>query len=132
MTGAPLQHVMCIDDEDDILQVAKLSLEMVGGLQVSICRGSKLAVEEAVRLSPQLILLDVMMPERDGPATLAALRADPASAAIPVVFMTAKVQPAEVAYYKSLGALGVISKPFDPMTLPDQIRALWTHSSNPT
>ena len=120
-----LAHVLCIDDEDDILQVAKLSLEMVGGLQVSLCRGSKQAVEEAARLRPDMILLDVMMPERDGPATLVALRADAATAAIPVVFMTAKVQPAEVAHYLSLGAVGVISKPFDPMTLPDQIKALW-------
>lgn len=122
----PLMHVMCIDDEDDILQVAKLALEMVGGLKVSLCRGSKQAVEEAVRLKPDLILLDVMMPERDGPATLEVLRADTATASIPVVFMTAKVQPAEVAHYRSLGALGVISKPFDPMTLSDQIRTLWT------
>jgi two-component system OmpR family response regulator len=124
--SAPLGHVMCIDDEDDILQVAKLSLEMVGGLKVSLCRGSKQAVEEAVRLRPDLILLDVMMPERDGPATLEALRADPGSAGIPVIFMTAKVQPAEVAHYRSLGAVGVISKPFDPMTLSDQIKTLWT------
>lgn len=123
--GAPLRHILCVDDEDDILQVAKLALEVVGGLRVSLCAGSKSAVEEAARLQPDLILLDVMMPERDGPATLKALRAEPASAAIPVVFMTAKVQPAEVAHYLSLGALGVISKPFDPMLLSDQIKNLW-------
>jgi two-component system OmpR family response regulator len=123
--SAPLRHLLCIDDEEDILQVAKLSLEMVGGFQVSVCRGSKEAVGEAVRLRPDMILLDVMMPDRDGPATLAALRAEPACAGIPVVFMTAKVQPAEVAHYLGLGAVGVISKPFDPMALPDQIKGLW-------
>ena len=122
----PLRHVLCIDDEEDILQVAKLSLEIVGGLQISTCRGSKDAVADAVRLRPDLILLDVMMPERDGPATLEALRAEPASADIPVVFMTAKVQPAEVAHYLSLGAIGVVSKPFDPMALADQIKSLWS------
>ena len=125
MTAA-LRHLLCIDDEEDILQVAKLSLEMVGGFQVSTCRGSKDAVGEAARLHPDLILLDVMMPERDGPATLEALRAEPATAAIPVVFMTAKVQSAEVAHYLGLGAVGVVSKPFDPMALPGQIRDLWT------
>jgi two-component system OmpR family response regulator len=124
--SATLRHLLCIDDEEDILQVAKLSLEMVGGFQVSICRGSKDAVGEASRLQPDMILLDVMMPERDGPATLEALRANPATAAIPVVFMTAKVQPAEVTHYLGLGAVGVVSKPFDPMTLPDQIKALWS------
>ena len=123
---APLTHILCIDDEDDILQVAKLSLEMVGGFQVSLCHGSQKAVAEAGRLRPGLILLDVMMPERDGPATLEALRSEPSTADIPVVFMTAKVQAAEVAHYLGLGALGVISKPFDPMTLPDQIKTLWT------
>jgi two-component system OmpR family response regulator len=123
--SASLQHILCIDDEEDILQVAKLSLEMVGGLRVSLCHGSKQAVPEAVRLSPDLILLDVMMPERDGPATLLALRAEPASAGIPVVFMTAKVQPAEVAHYLELGAVGVVSKPFDPMTLSDNLKSLW-------
>jgi two-component system OmpR family response regulator len=123
--SASLQHVLCIDDEDDILQVAKLSLEMVGGLKVSLCHGSKDAVGEAARLRPDLILLDVMMPERDGPATLEALRAEPACAGIPVVFMTAKVQPAEVAHYLALGAVGVISKPFDPMTLADNLKSLW-------
>jgi two-component system OmpR family response regulator len=124
MSGS-LTHILCIDDEEDILQVAKLSLEMVGGFQVSLCHGSQKAVEEAARLRPSLILLDVMMPERDGPATLEVLRANPATANLPVVFMTAKVQSAEVAHYLGLGALGVISKPFDPMTLPDQIKSLW-------
>lgn len=129
--STPLQHVLCIDDEEDILQVAKLSLEMVGGLRVSLCRGSHDAVAEASRLRPDLILLDVMMPEKDGPATLEALRADARCASIPVVFMTAKVQPAEVAQYLELGAIGVVSKPFDPMSLPEQVRALWSRSLDP-
>jgi len=129
--GAPLRHLLCIDDEEDILQVAKLSLEMVGGLRVDLCRGSQRAVEEAARLRPDMILLDVMMPERDGPATLKALRAESATADIPVIFMTAKVQPAEVAHYLGLGAIGVISKPFDPMTLSEQVKSLWSQQGPP-
>ncbi|MDP2107650.1 MAG: response regulator, partial [Rhodocyclaceae bacterium] len=70
-------------------------------------------------------LLDVMMPGMDGPTTLQALRRLPAHAATPVAFMTAKVQPAEVAHYTSLGALDVIPKPFDPMALAGQVRAIW-------
>jgi CheY-like chemotaxis protein len=78
-----------------------------------------------VDFAPDLVLLDVMMPEMDGPSTLAALRELPGMARIPVVFMTAKVQFAEITYYKSLGAREVISKPFDPMLLSDQLRRIW-------
>jgi len=97
----------------------------VGGFRVSLCRGSAAAVETAASLMPDLILLDVMMPEMDGPATLAKLRLGGASAAIPVVFMTAKAQPGEMRRYLELGAIGVISKPFDPMSLSAEIRAIW-------
>jgi CheY-like chemotaxis protein len=78
---------------------------------------------------PDLILLDVMMPGMDGPATLAELRKLPATAATPVIFMTAKVQTAEVAYYKSIGAIGVIAKPFDPMLLAQQVRTLFEQAA---
>jgi two-component system, OmpR family, response regulator len=127
----PLNHVLCIDDEEDILQVAKLALEAVGGFQVSLCRGSGRAVEEARRLAPDLILLDVMMPEMDGPTTLGRLREGEVALRTPVVFMTAKVQPAEVQYYMNLGAIGVISKPFDPMALSAQLKTLWNRHHEP-
>ena len=81
----------------------------------------------AGEFSPDLILLDVMMPGMDGPSTLRSLRALPAVSGIPVVFLTAKVQPSEVAHLRSLGALDVIAKPFDPMKLSDQLRAIWSH-----
>jgi two-component system OmpR family response regulator len=118
-----LKRILCVDDEEDILQVAKLSLEMVGGFEVSLCHGSRGAVTEASSYRPDLILLDVMMPEMDGPTTYARLRE--AGVETPVVFMTAKVQPSEVKHYLDLGAIGVVSKPFDPMTLPQQIQAMW-------
>lgn len=120
-----LQRVLYVEDEPDIQAVAKLALEMVGGLTVKICSSGEEALNEIIAFNPEMILLDVMMPGMDGPSTLKALRALPAIAPLPVAFMTAKVQPAEVAYYKSLGALDVIPKPFDPMTLASQVRAVW-------
>jgi len=120
-----LQRVLYAEDEPDIQAVAKVALEMVGGLTVKICSSGDEAVREAAAFAPEMILLDVMMPGMDGPATLKALRDQPALASVPVAFMTAKVQPSEIAYYKTLGALAVIAKPFDPMTLAAQVRTIW-------
>jgi len=92
---------------------------------VKICSSGEEALREAAAFAPDMILLDVMMPGMDGPSTLMALREQPSLAELPMAFMTAKVQPAEVAYYKSLGARDVIAKPFDPMTLASQVRAIW-------
>ena len=123
-----LVRVLYVEDEPDIRAVAKLALEVVGGLTVSLCERGDLAVAQAQAFCPQMILLDVMMPGMDGPTTLKALRDNPQLRSIPVAFMTAKVQPHEVEHFKSLGAVGVIAKPFDPMTLAKDIRALW-HSA---
>lgn len=120
-----LQRVFYVEDEPDIQAVARLALEMVGGFTVKICSSGEEALREVVAFSPDLILLDVMMPGMDGPSTLKALRELPSMADVPVAFMTAKVQPAEVAHFKSLGARDVIPKPFDPMTLASQVRAIW-------
>lgn len=120
-----LQRILYVEDEPDIQAVAKLALEMVGGYQVMICGGGQEALDNVSGFAPDLILLDVMMPGMDGPTTLQKLRADPATAAIPVIFLTAKVQPPEVAQYQELGALNVIAKPFDPMTLAEQVRQIW-------
>lgn len=120
-----LARVLCIDDDADILEVAQLSLETVGGLEVTTLLGGARAIETARNCQPDLILLDVMMPGLDGPATLSALQSDDACRDIPVVFMTARVQDAQVAHYLTLGARGVIAKPFDPMTLAEQIVAIW-------
>jgi len=120
-----LQRILYVDDETGIQSVAKLALEMVGGFTVKLCGSGEEALREAAAFAPDLILLDVMMPGMDGPATLAALREQPALAAIPVVLMTARAQAEDVARYLSLGALDVIAKPFDPMTLASQVRAVW-------
>lgn len=120
-----LKRVLYAEDEPDIQAVAKLALEMVGGFEVLICNNGAEALKQVPAFAPQLILLDVMMPTMDGPTTLKHLRANPATADIPVIFLTAKVQPAEVAHYQSLGAINVLAKPFDPMTLASQVKALW-------
>lgn len=120
-----LIHVMYVEDDPDIRAVAKLALEMIGGMTVSLCERGDIAVAQAESFQPQMILLDVMMPGMDGPTTLKALREHPQLQSIPIVFMTAKVQTHELIYFKSLGAAGVIPKPFSPMTLAQQVRDLW-------
>lgn len=120
-----LQRILYVEDEADIQAVAKLALEMVGGFEVKICSSGAEALRDAEGFAPQLLLLDVMMPGMDGPSTLKALRELPELSEVPVAFMTAKVQPAEIEHFKSLGAREVIAKPFDPMTLADQVRAIW-------
>lgn len=120
-----LQRILYVEDEPDIQAVAKLALEMVGGFTVKICSSGDEALREATAFAPDMILLDVMMPGIDGPATLKGLREQPALSQVPVAFMTAKVQANEISQYKSLGALDVIAKPFDPMTLADRVRAIW-------
>lgn len=122
---AELKRIMYVEDEPDIQAVAKLALEALGGFEVKICSSGKEALECVVAFSPDLILLDVMMPGMDGPTTLKAMRDRQELSLTPVVFMTAKVQPQEVMEYKNLGALDVIPKPFDPMTLADNVRKIW-------
>ena len=120
-----LTRVMYVEDEPDIQMVARLALESLGGFEVEICSSGNEALQRAPGFKPQLFLMDVMMPGMDGPSTLRQLRGLPQFADTPVVFMTAKVQPGEVANYKELGALDVIAKPFDPMTLAGQVQAIW-------
>jgi len=121
----PLTRILMVEDDPDIRAVAHLSLTAVGGFTVALCASGEEALAQAEAFAPDLLLLDVMMPGMDGPATLAALRAKPALAGVPALFMTAKVQPQEVAHYRDLGAADVLPKPFDPMSLPGQLRALW-------
>ncbi|MEK6662740.1 MAG: response regulator [Pseudomonadota bacterium] len=123
-----LSKILYVEDEDDIRTIAQIALETVGGFTLKSCNGGAQAVNEGAGFAPDLILLDVMMPGMDGPTTLAALREQAALKEVPVIFMTAKVQPSEIAHYRSLGALDVIAKPFDPMTLADQVRAIWSRA----
>ena len=119
-----LRTVLLVDDEEDIRAVGQIALEDVGGLVPLLAGTSDEAVALANSGRPDLILLDVMMPGTDGPGTLARLRAAPATASIPIIFLTAKVQKADVQRLLALGAAGVIAKPFDPMTLVDEARKI--------
>ena len=123
--SAVLQRVLYVEDDADIRTIASMALEVVGGFTLQACASGAEALAAAEAFVPQLLLLDVMMPGMDGPTTLARLRELPATRDVPVIFMTAKVQASEVQHYRALGALGVISKPFDPMTLAAQVQALW-------
>ena len=105
MKGHELRRILLVEDDPDIQLVASLA--------------------RAPGFAPDLIVMDVMMPGMDGPSALEALRGLPETAGTPVVFMTAKVQPQEIAHYRALGSLGVISKPFDPATLAERVRDLW-------
>ena len=125
MSLPQLERILLVDDEADIRQVARLALEAVGGFQVRECASGLAAPRAVEEFAPQLILMDVMMPGQDGVETLKALRAGPATARVPVVFMTAKVQPQEISAFRALGALDVIAKPFDPMTLAQTVRRIW-------
>lgn len=116
--------VLIIDDEDDIRRVARLSLAAVGGMDVCEASGGASAVRTAREEQPDVVLLDMMMPGIDGLATFRALRGDPETADIPIVFLTARSTSAEVDRLKGLGARGALVKPFDPMTLPRQLRDL--------
>jgi CheY-like chemotaxis protein len=120
-----LHRILYAEDEPTIQAVAKLALERVGKFEVLICQNGLEALEKVKEFAPDLILLDVIMPVLDGPATFQRLRDDPATAAIPVIFLTANVQPAEVAQYQALGAARVLAKPFNPMTLAQQLQQIW-------
>jgi two-component system OmpR family response regulator len=125
MTTSALRRILFVEDDPDIQAVATMALEALGGFAVLACGSGSEALSGFAEFAPDLVLLDVMMPGMDGPATLEALRRLPYAAATPVVFMTARVQAHEVARYRELGAADVIAKPFDPMALADAVRSIW-------
>lgn len=114
--------VLIVDDEDDIRELARISLERVGGLKVLAAGSGEEGITVAREAQPDAILLDAMMPGLDGPQTLGRLKGDAATAAIPVVFLTGSVQEAERANFTALGAVGILAKPFEPMKLAEQLR----------
>jgi two-component system, cell cycle response regulator len=121
----PLRTLVYADDEPDLRVIVQIALNLSQGLTVQTAESGEQALQLARELQPDLLLLDVMMPGLDGPATLQRLRADPAIARIPVIFVTAKATPENVARFRALGASAVIAKPFDPMQLAAQVLSLW-------
>jgi CheY-like chemotaxis protein len=120
-----LKRVLFVDDDEGIRRVAQITLTRIGKLDVLLAKSGKEALELLQSERPDLILLDVMMPGMDGPAVLEKLRQNPDTASIPVIFLTAKIQKHEVEEYSQLGACGVISKPFEPTELAEQVRQLY-------
>ncbi len=127
MTQTELSKILYVEDDPDIQVIAQMALETVGGYATKVCSSGQEAITEGGAFEPDLILLDVMMPEMDGPTTLVNLRKVPGLEKTPAVFMTAKVMPSDIERYKGLGAVDVIAKPFDPMTLAARIQEIWGH-----
>jgi CheY-like chemotaxis protein len=117
-------EVLYVDDEPDIREIAALTLGLDPEFTVKCCASGIEALKIAVDEVPDVILLDVMMPLMDGPTTLEHLQQNPRTAAVPVIFITARTQPQDITAFRELGAIGIIAKPFDPMRLAQQVRTL--------
>jgi len=126
-----LNRVLLVDDDRNIRRIAQIALAEVGHLQVTLASSGQEALNLVQHEQPDLVLLDVMMPEMDGFATLIKLQKDPKTSAIPVIFMTASVTDDEQQQYRTLGVRGVIVKPFDPMTLTEQIKQILDAGDGP-
>lgn len=117
-------HILHVEDDLDIQEIARMSLEMVGQFSITQCDSGEAALARAKDMTPDLLLLDVMMPGMTGPETLQRLREMDHLKDVPAIYMTARVQPGEIEGFKQTGALGVIEKPFDPVTLSQQITTM--------
>ncbi len=120
-----LKTILCIDDEDDIRRIIRFSLENVGNYIVETCDGGMRALAQIEEVNPDMILLDVLMPEMDGFETYRKFRKIPKLHNVPILFLTAKTRPNEIEQYYNLGVSGVIAKPLNPMTLPRLIESEW-------
>ena len=125
MSNKELKTVLYVEDDKDIQTIGKLTLETFGKLNVVICNSGKEALEVIKDVKPELVLMDVMMPEMDGITAMLEFKKDSELSEIPVIFMTAKAQVHEVEKYNQIGVAGVIVKPFDPMQLCPQINEIW-------
>ena len=123
--GKPLKSLLYVDDDSDIREIVQMSLSLDGDVKVLTSDGGERALLKMRLEKPDLVVLDVMMPGMDGPTLLRRMRSDPELARIPVIFMTAKVSTSETGRLRELSSIGIIAKPFDPMTLGKQVRALW-------
>lgn len=120
-----LTRLLYVEDESDIRMIAEIALAQIAGFTVETCANGDEGIESIKCFRPQLILLDVMMPGMDGPQVLKRIQQLPDFSGTPVVFITAKAQIEEIEKLKTLGAVDVITKPFNPMTLGDEIKTIW-------
>ncbi|MBP0001009.1 MAG: response regulator [Cyanobacteria bacterium SID2] len=125
-----VKRVLVVDDDDGVREIVQISLEVAAGWEVLVAASGKEAIEIAHQESLDAILLDVMMPEMDGTQTFRHLQEDPKTRQVPTIFLTAKAKAIEQEAYLALGVTGVITKPFAPMSLVEQIRAMlgWDRS----
>lgn len=119
------KKILYAEDEEDIRTIAKLSLEDIGGYTLKICMNGLEVIQTIKEFEPDLVLLDVMMPEMDGPTTLREIRKINQFEKTPIIFMTARAQGSEIEEYIKMGAVGVIVKPFDPIKLGNEIKKIW-------
>ena len=125
MPAIPLTRICYVEDDEDIQRIVRMSLERVGKMTVEIVTDPTAAIEAMAAFKPQLVMLDWMMPGMDGPTLFKQMKLRPETQSLPVVFITAKASAKELDELTSMGAVGVISKPFAPRELPDQLRAIW-------
>ena len=125
MPQQPLNRICYVEDDEDIRRVVRMSLERVGKMTVEVVADSTRAIEAMIAFKPDLVMLDWMMPVMDGPAVFRKMREQAETMHLPVVFITAKASQTELDELRNMGAAGVISKPFSPKTLPDQLRSIW-------
>jgi CheY-like chemotaxis protein len=120
-----LNRILHVEDDEDILMIARLALADLGGFEVLQCASGPEALEKAEGFAPDLFLLDYMMPGMNGMQTLEALRTLSPLSDTPAIFMTAKAMEMIEGEMEAKGVLGKITKPFDPVTLPEEIRRFW-------
>lgn len=123
--GKPLKNILVIDDDEEMQEAARLGLEMLGGFEVHTCGDGEEGIRMAASLQPDLLLLDSVMPGMDGPSMLRQMREREELSEIPVIFVTSMSHDRERREFETMGALGVIEKPFDPKGLPDRVRSIW-------
>jgi len=121
-----LQRILLADDEPDILEISKIALETVGGFEVSVCTSGRSLLDRLTEFEPDLIIVDVLMPDMTGPEVFEEIRRRPELNSVPVVYLTGVIQEDELEELRGTGVADVILKPFDPMTLADRINGIWT------
>ncbi len=124
-----LNKIMYAEDEPDIRMIVQVAIEATSPCQIAFAENGKDLLDKVEDFMPDLIMLDVMMPEMDGPTALKKLRENPATKDIPVIFMTAKAQVHELEELKSLGVVDVLTKPFDPIQLYTNIKEIWDRTN---
>ncbi len=125
MPAKPLEKIFYAEDDEDIQRIVRMSLERIGKMTVMVEIDPLKAIEGIKAFQPDLVMLDWMMPGMDGPTLLKAMREQPETAGFPVVFITAKATVKDHEELAALGAAGIISKPFSPKDLPEQLRGIW-------